>query len=144
MLASNNQKFLLIKSLNFPQDQYAITGSGPLGIRGLRSINDIDLIVTNPLWDKLAQDNAITVENKITKIILLNGLVEIFNENSFQAFSNKETPTVTSRIQEAEIIDGLPFESLKHFIYFKQQYSRKKDLKDISLIKEWLKNENQK
>ena len=42
-----------VKELNLPQNQYAIFGSGPLAIRGIRDSNDIDLIVKKKLWNKL-------------------------------------------------------------------------------------------
>ena len=42
-------------------------------------------------------------------------------------------------IAQAEIIEGLPFESLEHVIYFKGKAKRDKDLKDIFLIEEWQK-----
>ena len=52
---SNESKFAVIKALHLPIDQYAITGSGALGIRNLRAIGDIDIIVTPELWNILAK-----------------------------------------------------------------------------------------
>ena len=43
-----------LRALNLPGDQYAIFGSGPLGVRGLRDITDVDIIVTPELFAKLA------------------------------------------------------------------------------------------
>ena len=53
IIIENKQKFDLVKSLNLPIGHYAITSSGPLGIRGIRLINDIDLVVDNELWQTL-------------------------------------------------------------------------------------------
>ena len=39
--AQNAQKFEQFKKLNLPLGEYAITGSGPMGIRNLKAIGDI-------------------------------------------------------------------------------------------------------
>jgi len=44
-----------LKKLNLPNDQYAIYGSGPLAIRGLKEIHDLDVIVTDELYQELAK-----------------------------------------------------------------------------------------
>lgn len=45
MLQKNRQKFAALKKLGLSIDQYVITGSGALGIRNLKEIGDIDIIV---------------------------------------------------------------------------------------------------
>ena len=42
-----------LKTLDFPQDKFAIFGSGPMAIRGIRESHDIDIIVKYDLWDEL-------------------------------------------------------------------------------------------
>lgn len=80
---SNMLKFAAVKSLNLLVGQYAITGSGSLGIRNLRAIGDIDIIVTADLWNALEKEHGVTDENNVWKIIFPNGLVEAFGEDSF-------------------------------------------------------------
>lgn len=145
----NAEKFSKLAKLNFPLGQYAITGSGPMGIRNLRKINDIDIIVSQELWDKLVKEYGVT-KSKLNESIEIQKIVispeiEAFGESSFISFSfkknkidnNANDPTVTERIKAAEIINGLAFESLEHNIYFKQKMGREKDLKDIEMIKAW-------
>lgn len=43
----NRDKFDKLTRLNLPINQYAITGSGPMGARGLKDIGDIDIIVSD-------------------------------------------------------------------------------------------------
>jgi len=46
----HNQKlFDIVRKLNLPLDKYAITSSGPIGVRNLRKINDVDIICTDEL-----------------------------------------------------------------------------------------------
>lgn len=132
ILKANQPKFDAIRALNLPIDEYAITGSGPLGIRGMRMIHDIDIIVTENLWDILAKQYAIVNEKGFDKIVFPDGIVEAFGFNSFYADEN--APTISSRIEDAEVIDGLPFETLEDVLYFKRKMAREKDLKDIDLI----------
>ena len=51
---ANDAKFAEVRALKLPLDQYAITSSGPLGIRGVRQIGDIDLVLSDGLWSELA------------------------------------------------------------------------------------------
>ncbi len=139
MQQSNQEKFAALRGFQLPIDQYAITGSGPLGIRNLKAIGDIDIIVTPKLWTILAEKYGITDENGVRKIILPGGIVEAFAEGSFYtAPADPQAPTIASRIKDAEIIDGLPFDSIENVLYYKRKDAREKDLKDILLIEQWM------
>lgn len=128
-MSKNKEKFDLLKSYNLPFGHYVIVGSGPLGIRNLREINDIDLCVSQELWQTLASQYGVTDEDDKKKILLANGLISVFPGES-----DPEAPSTADRIAKAEIIEGLPFESLEHLIYFKTMWGREKDKKDIQLI----------
>jgi GrpB-like predicted nucleotidyltransferase (UPF0157 family) len=139
LIKNNNNKFSEVKKLNLPVDQYAITGSGPMGIRNLKEINDIDIIVTSKLWNDLALKHPIVDQNNVKKIVIPNSLIEIFCETSFYTKTKeKDEPNVAQRIGNSEIIDGLPFESLKNTLFYKYKMGREKDLKDIEIIESWL------
>ncbi|MEC7839754.1 MAG: hypothetical protein VX777_06920 [Chlamydiota bacterium] len=128
----NRERFALLKKFKLPNDQYAITGSGPIGIRNIRVIGDIDIIVTPELLDKLITQYKIIDEDGVKKIILLEGVVEAFWEGSFYcAPVDVEAPTIADRIKSAEVIDGLPFDSLENILYYKRRDARKKDLIDM-------------
>ena len=140
MIDNNQKKFNLLISLNLPSDQYVITGSGPLGIRNLREIGDIDLIVSEELWNILVQEHGITSHNGVEKITFPGNVVEAFHEGSFPPKKSNETiSSVNERISNAEIIDGLPFDRIEYVLYYKEKNGRKKDENDIILIKKWLK-----
>lgn len=141
----NQQQFADLKKLDLPAGHYAITGSGPLGIRNLRAIGDIDIIVSSELWDSLAAKFGIVDEDGLLKISFPGGNVEAFGERSFDSEENEhDAPTIPERIANAEMIEGLPFESLEYIIYFKRKMGREKDLNDIILIESSLKGEDLK
>lgn len=136
----NSEKFAALRALDLPVGDYAIAGSGPLGIRNLRAIGDIDLIVTSALWDKLAAKYGVKDENGVKKIVLSNGLIEAFGESSFYTKpKDPQAPSMAERIAKAEMIEGLPFVSLESVLYFKRKMARDKDLNDIALIEAHLK-----
>lgn len=129
---ANNSKFAAIKALNLPLNQYAITGSGALGIRNLRAIGDIDIIVTSELWNILEKKHGVITENNIKKIVFPDGIIEALGEQSYSA--EKNAPTISERIANAEVIEGLPFEMLEHVLYYKRKMGREKDKQDIKII----------
>lgn len=132
---ANQSKFAAITALNLPVDQYAITGSGVLGIRNLRAISDIDIIVTPELWNILEKEYGVTDENNVKKIVFPNGIVEALGEHSFYTEKkDRNAPTVSDRITNAEVIEGLSFESLEYVLYYKRKMGREKDKQDIEII----------
>lgn len=131
----NQQKFDAIRKLNLPLGHYAITGSGALGIRNLRAIGDIDIVVTAELWTTLAAKYGVIEKNGVRLVQFPDGIVEAMSEGSFYLCEKDPlAPTIAERISQAEQIEGLPFETLAHVRYYKQKMGRDKDLKDISLI----------
>ncbi|MGD2169520.1 MAG: hypothetical protein PVI40_04700 [Chlamydiota bacterium] len=138
-MSNNQEKFDALRQFNLPIDQYAITGSGPMGIRNLKIIGDIDIIVSEKLWNDLASKYGIIDQNGVKKIAFPGGIIEAFYQDSFYSkqFDDK-APTCTSRIANAEIIDGLPFDTLETTLYYKKKERREKDLRDIELIEKWI------
>ncbi len=138
MKQHNRHKFEALRKFHLPVDQYAITGSGPLGIRNLREIADIDIIVKPELRDTLAARFGIVDDGEVKKIVFPgDDDIEAFWEGSFYTKPKDDFPSVADRIAQAEIIDGLPFDTLATVLCFKRKLKREKDLKDIQLIEEW-------
>ena len=127
--------FIEVRELNLPLGAYAITSSGPLGVRGIREINDADLIAKDDLYNQLKVKFGERAEKGIKKVVV-SPTVEVFYEGSFKDKLAGE-PSVAEQIVQAEIIDGLPFVSLRHVIFYKQAMGRDKDKKDLQLIKAW-------
>jgi hypothetical protein len=118
-----------LKNLKLPPEQFAVFGSGPLAIRGLREANDLDIIVTKKLWNKLIEKYNPT--EKGNEIIISN--ISIFQDWK-PWFSEIET-----LIKGADIIDEIRYVKLDKVMKWKQNLNREKDQKDIQLIKKYLK-----
>jgi len=112
-----------LKKLNLPNDKYAVFGSGPLAIRGIRNSKDIDIIVKLDLWNKLIkrypQEN-----DKLIRI----GFIEIY-KNWLPWFED-----VNLLIDDADIFERIRFVKLKYVLAWKKSFGREKDKKDIQLI----------
>ncbi len=131
--SANDTKFDFVRSLKLPLGGYAIVQSGALGIRGIREISDVDIIVSEKVWEQLSSEHQPVDNHGITQIRL--GDCEIMHQGSF-AESEPGTPSMAEQIAAAEIIDGLPFQNLEHLLFFKTQMNRPKDQADIATIKD--------
>lgn len=139
---ANQPMFEAARELDLPLGHWAITSSGPMGIRGIRPINDIDIIVDRTLWDELEAKYGLKYVDGRPKI---NVPGDMFDINGYATYpeaedTDPEKPSMEQQIKEADIIDGLPFVALRYTIYFKRQQGREKDLKDIGLIEEYLRS----
>ena len=125
-----------LDALEFPKDEYVIVGSGPLGVRGIREIRDLDIVVSNKLWKRLSEKYPIVDGDPGTKKMYISKSIEILGGPSF--ISDGQTPTVEEMIKSAEVINGYPFMSLNYTIIFKLKRGRDKDLEDLVLLEEWM------
>ena len=119
-----------LKRLNLPNEQYAVFGSGPLAIRGLRESNDIDIIVKPRLWKELIKKYPVYNKEKLSIKV---GDIEIFN-NWLPWIKDSET-----LIDDADIFNGIRFVKLKYVLIWKKAFGREKDKEDIRLIEDYLK-----
>ncbi|MBI1968375.1 hypothetical protein HYS49_00530 [Candidatus Woesearchaeota archaeon] len=119
-----------LKALHLPIDEYAIFGSGPLAIRGIRDCNDLDIMVSARLWEELYIQYA-PAGKKIEV-----GRIELWRD-WMPWFSSAEVDEI---IASAERIDNLPFAPLPYVIELKKRMGREKDQQDLALIDKYLKS----
>lgn len=116
-----------LKYLHLPTDQFAIFGSGPLGIRQLRESKDLDLVVKPELWERLAKKYPTKKEKNFITI----GRIEIFRD--WRPWFDDVNPLLDG----ADLIDGFRFVQLKYVLRLKKAMNREKDKKDIELIERY-------
>jgi len=117
-----------LKKLNLPSDQFAIFGSGPLAVRNIRDVDDLDVIVKPDLWKELCKKH----ENENNKVIHI-GRIDLFRQ--WIPWFDDIIPVIDS----ADIIDGIRYVNLEYLLKWKKAMNREKDQKDIKLINEFLK-----
>ncbi len=124
-----------VKQLEFPLGKYSVVGSGALSVRKIREHNDLDIIVTDDLYAQL-KNNGWEERQKN------NGHFNLYKENveidkNFSNIANCDLKT-EAVIKNSDIINGVPFMSLKDLLILKQALGREKDFKDIESINKYL------
>lgn len=117
-----------LESLNLPNGEYAVFGSAVMAVRGIREAPNIDVIVTNNLWNKLSGSCGVDSEGFIRI-----GSVKI--SNWWFAPTQKSIPTM---ILESETIKNFPFVRLEDVRFYKNNLAREKDKQDVKLIDDFL------
>lgn len=132
---SNNDLFQRVKELKLAIGKYALFGSAPMGVRELKECSDIDLIVDEEIWEEYKNKpgwNYQITENGVEHIESQDGKIELWHDWRPWYQDNGRF------INDAEIIDGLPFVKLDYVLEWKKKFGREKDLKDIEAIEKFL------
>jgi hypothetical protein len=129
---SNIDLFQKAKDLKLPVGQYALFGSAPMGIRGLKDCRDVDIIVTEDSWNNYKEKGWEARTSFYGSFHLWKDEIELYKDWKPGEWD------IQQLIQEAEMIDGLPFVKLERVIEWKKIYDREKDWKDIEIIEKFL------
>jgi len=129
----NKDLFEKVKELKLPVGEYALFGSAPMAVRGLRDSRDIDIIVIDELFEICRNDAKWQVKR-------FDDGREYLTYENMEMFKNWHPGdwNINESINSAEIIDDLPFVKLENVIEWKKLYGREKDLNDIKIIEKFL------
>lgn len=122
-----------IKALNLPKNSYVVFGSCPLALVGLREANDIDLLVSKEIFEKLRKEGWKELHKSINDRPLVRDVFEAHDNWSFSSYS----PTLEQLLVSATVVDEIPFASLEEVRKWKTASGRSKDLADIELIDDY-------
>ena len=114
-----------LESLELPQGDYAVFGSGPLLIRGIiDNAADLDVIARGAAWEQAAAAGRLTYlpDHNVTVASFFGGAITIGTRWAIGDFS------VDELIDTAELIDGIPFVRLEHVRSYKRLAGRRKDI----------------
>lgn len=124
----------LVKEQGFKDGDYIVVASGILNALSIRDSDDIDLVITPELYEKLKNQGWKEV-NK--------GAYSVLEHGPFEAglcwdSDENETPNLADLLQDSTVIEGVYFSSLERVRSWKQKMGREKDLKDLRLIDDYL------
>lgn len=123
-----------VQSLRLPTTDYLVFGGGCLAALNLRMAEDIDLFITEKLYNRLLKQG--WQETRVGK--RKPYLVTNKNGVEIQAFSVWEgegwQPQIANYFNYPEIIKGIPFMPLDQLYQWKAATRRPKDLVDMALI----------
>lgn len=119
-----------VKALGLPGGEYVVFGSCPLAIAGIREAGDIDMLVSDSLWEQLKREGWQIVDKGPDDKPLAHDVFEVHNSWNFSSYQ----PTLKELLTSADVYDDIPFASLEEVRKWKTASGREKDLKDIKLI----------
>lgn len=119
-----------VKSLGLPHGSYVVFGSCPLAAAGIRESQDVDLLVSEELYEILVQRGWQQIEKGPDDKPLTHDVFEVHMDWNFSSY----IPTLKKLLETADMIDGVPFASLEEVRKWKEASGRPKDQKDIALI----------
>lgn len=126
--------FKKLKELDFPLGEYVLVGSAPLAARGIREASDLDIAVTNKLWQQLKASKRYEEAERYGRVFLEFDGVDIIPQLDWDAYPT----TVEEAIKNADIINGFPFLNIPETIKFKKALGREKDFRDIKILEDYL------
>jgi len=135
-----------VKELNLPLGKYVVVG-GAMEAMGIRQANDIDIVVTEDLFNELIRKGWPICECEKCRDMRKNGSryrvlksqgVDIFPDYSWR---DKYLANTEELIKNANVIDGVPYVQLEELLKWKTAAAREKDLKDIKLIESFLREQ---
>jgi len=121
-----------VKSLNIPIGQYALFGSASLLVRGLREAShDIDIVVKQDLYDEYE-----THKDWVVRFMRVDDPYLEWDGHNIEFWKTWGPGEwdIDSIIDNAEVIDGIPYVQLETVLKWKKLCGRPKDLKDVELI----------
>lgn len=124
-----------VRAIGLPEDDLVVIGSGLLDAWGLRPAGDIDLVVSQQLFDKLDQSGIYQKGSKYNETYLKNADRDIWlswGEGNDFAFLKSQ----------AIMIDGMMFVNPNFLIKHKRRRGTQKDLSDIQLLEQYLYEHN--
>lgn len=134
ILRGDNSKFIKqleeLKKLNLPEDEYAIFGSGPMAIRGVRESNDIDVIALPELFEELVKKCG---EEKIKRGLYSQRSLQLGDIEIWEGWAPGEW-NIEKLIKEADVFYGVRFIRLEEVLKWKKLMGREKDLRDVKMI----------
>jgi hypothetical protein len=117
-----------IQSLNLPKDSFVVVGSGILDALKIRESNDIDMIVSQKVFDELdaaGWKHDTWADQTVLKKDLFDLGVHWMGEE------------VEQLLGRATVINDIPYLSLTDLLAWKKDCARPKDIVDVQLISEY-------
>ena len=121
----------MIKKLEFNQSDFVVIGGSVMEVLGLRSTNDVDMVVEQSLYDELHENLG------WHEFIQDNGEC-ILSHEGFHAMRSWLGWDASNLKKDALIIDNIHYMNPSKLMEGKQRVGRKKDIEDVILLQKYL------
>ncbi|MFH1047952.1 MAG: hypothetical protein V1738_06660 [Patescibacteria group bacterium] len=121
-----------LKTIGLSPNDFAIFGSGPMCVRGLRDAKDLDIIARGPALEiaRTAGKESTALSGNVS-FVFFDGDIEMFDRWAPGQWD------VDQLIDTADIIDGLRYVQLNQVLNWKRTLNRPKDQADIELLERY-------
>ena len=122
-----------LRQLALPKGEFAVFGSGPLAIRNIiTEPNDLDVICRGRAWERIRALGGTGCEQEqgLSLITLYDGKLSFGTRWVIGDFD------VDELIDNAEMIEGLPFVQLEHVVRYKLDRRSQRDLQHLAALRE--------
>jgi hypothetical protein len=125
-----------LRALELPIADYVIFGSGPLAVRGLiEEVHDLDVVARGTAWEQAKGLGEVRIAPEGDPVVWLEG-------GAIEVFGGWLGWDIDMLIDNAQIIDGLPFARLEDVLAFKLSLGRPKDEVHARLIEGYLRGDS--
>lgn len=121
-----------IEALHLSPNDYVVIGGAVLEFLNIRETNDVDLVVSKKVYDRLSKAN--------WKEYIQDDGKHILSRSGYIIMQHWLQRSLSDLQKSAVVVNGIPLMGLDELIECKTQLGRKKDLKDIISIKEYVDN----
>ena len=126
------------RELGLNVGEYALFGSVPLAACGIRESQDIDMLVTHEVYQRLKVQGWEVEVFPNGRKMLKKDCFEAGEDWNYGTYN----PDPARLIKEADIIGGIPVVRLEEALAWKKAFGREKDLKDVKLIEKFMKHKD--
>lgn len=123
-----------VKKLKLELDQYIVIGSGILSALGIRATDDVDLVVSQAIYDSYKKQGWSEKNWPMGEPTISNGIYEMGTDWG----DDTNTYHLDDLLKNKQILQGVNFVSLEFLKKWKLAKGRSKDLADIKLIDDYL------
>jgi len=127
-----------LEKLALPEGSFMVMGSGILDALGIREAHDIDLVVSQPLFEQLRKDGWSDKVASDGHRGIEQGLVEAYDD---WTDDDGEVKVLSEILVDAQWVNGIPFNSLAKLAVYKARRGQAKDFADLVLINEYLESQ---
>ncbi len=131
--------FTKLNELSLSSENSVVIGSGVLNALGIRSSNDVDVIVPQNVYAELERTSRFEKDQSYGREILTDELLEI--GTSWEVLGKDQT--FDDLAQNSLIIDGIRYITLDFLLAVKRSWLkgddiRQKDIDDVKLVQKYL------
>jgi hypothetical protein len=124
-----------LEKLALPENSFMVMGSGILDALGIRKSHDIDLVVSDEVYETLLADGWNKKVSSDGHEGIESGIMEAYND---WTDSDAKVKKIDELLLDAEWVNGVPFNSLAKLSLYKARRGQQKDFADLVLIQEYI------